>query len=216
MKSSEMIAIAAIAVVVILVFYFITAKGPVRKITIINGTNNSNTTGVSNTTDKTNISGSANNTNKINPVSANKTNTTNSTVSAEDDGKISITNPGDSGVEISVEIADNSVTRAKGLMGRASLGEYDGMLFVFGSSARHSFWMFNTSIALDAVFIAENGTVVDILQMAPCGINPANCTGYMPKADAKYVLEVNRGFSERHGIVINKSWLVLDSLKTGN
>ncbi|MCX6768583.1 MAG: DUF192 domain-containing protein, partial [Candidatus Micrarchaeota archaeon] len=50
----------------------------------------------------------------------------------------------------------------------------------------------------DAVYISENGTIVDILQMGPCISDP--CPSYPPDADALYVLEVNKGFSERHGI----------------
>ena len=154
MKSSEMIAIAALAIVVILIFYFIIAKGPTRKITI--------------------------------------------------------SNPDGSSVSVDAEIANNTATRAKGLMGRKSLGENEGMLFVFDSSGTHAFWMFNTSIALDAIFMDENGTVVDILQMEPCGLNPASCPHYTPKADAKYVLEVNQGFAERHGITVGKSKMETD------
>lgn len=151
MKSEEMIAIAALAIVVIFVFYFITAKGPTKKITI--------------------------------------------------------SNPDGSSVGVDAEIADNMTTRLKGLMGRRSLGEDEGMLFVFDSSGRHSFWMLNTSIALDAIFMDGNGTVVDILQMEPCGLNILDCPHYTPKADAKYVLEVNQGFAETHGITIGKSHL---------
>ncbi|MDD5172507.1 MAG: DUF192 domain-containing protein [Candidatus ainarchaeum sp.] len=153
MKSSEMIAIAAIAIVVILIFYFIIAKGPTKKLTI--------------------------------------------------------TNPDASSVSVDAEIADNMTTRAKGLMGRKSLGENEGMLFVFDSAGRHSFWMVNTSISLDGIFIDSNGTVVDIIAMEPCGLNILNCPRYTPKADAKYVLEVNQGFAEKNKIAIGKSRLKL-------
>jgi uncharacterized membrane protein (UPF0127 family) len=153
MKSSEMIAIAVVAVVVILILYFIIAKGPTKRLTI--------------------------------------------------------TNPDGSSVSVDAEIADNLTTRAKGLMGRKSLGENEGMLFVFERTGRYPFWMLNTSIALDAIYIDENGTVVDIIQMAPCGLNILDCPRYAPKADAKYVLEVNQGFAERNKIAIGKSKLNL-------
>jgi len=126
--------------------------------------------------------------------------------------KITLTtsaNPESPRVSVNVEMADNPVTRAKGLMGRGSLGESDGMLFVFDAPGRYSLWMLNTTIPLDAIFISEDKTVVDIIGMEPCGFNVTRCKTYTPKADAMYVLEVNRGFSERYGIVIGKSRLEL-------
>jgi uncharacterized membrane protein (UPF0127 family) len=99
-------------------------------------------------------------------------------------------------------VAGNPITRMKGLMGRDSLGADEGMLFIFDTPGMYAFWMLNTTIPLDAIFIAQNGSVVDIIQMAPCGINPLNCPQYAPKAPALYVLEVNQGFAASHGIVI--------------
>jgi hypothetical protein len=116
--------------------------------------------------------------------------------------KITLTNPDGSVVNVSVEVADNPVTRMKGLMGRDSLGADDGMLFIFDTPGMYAFWMLNTTIPLDAIFIAENGSVVDVIQMTPCGLNPANCTQYAPTQPALYVLEVNQGFSLKHGIVV--------------
>jgi len=122
--------------------------------------------------------------------------------------KITITNPDGSEVSVSVEIANSTATRMKGLMGRKSLGGDEGMLFVFDRPSIYSFWMVNTTIPLDGVFIAENGTVVDIIEMAPCGWNITDCPHYIPKAPAKYVLEVNRGFCAEHGIQTGKSRVI--------
>ncbi len=108
-------------------------------------------------------------------------------------------------ISVSVEVADNPVTRAKGLMGRNELGDGDGMLFVFDKQDIYPFWMLNTTIPLDAIYMDSNGTVVDILQMQPCGINITKCRVYTPTADAQYVLEVNQGFSFKHGIQIGIS-----------
>jgi uncharacterized membrane protein (UPF0127 family) len=116
--------------------------------------------------------------------------------------KVTVTNPDGSEVSVSVEIADNPFTRAKGLMGTDTLGDDDGMLFIFDQPGIYSFWMLNTTIPLDAIFINEDGDVVDIIQMEPCGINPFNCPAYKPQAPALFVLEVNKGFSKRHGIVV--------------
>ncbi|MCI0559378.1 MAG: DUF192 domain-containing protein, partial [Nitrososphaera sp.] len=115
------------------------------------------------------------------------------------------------GNEIAVyaEIANNTVTRAKGLMGRTSLAENEGMLFIFDKPAYYGFWMLNTTIPLDAIHIAENGTVVDVIKMQPCGLNVTKCPTYPPREKSKYVLEVNQGFSEKNKITIGKSRMMI-------
>ena len=123
--------------------------------------------------------------------------------------KISITNPGGSLISIDAEIADNPFKMMKGLMGRSSLDENAGMLFVFQSEDIQTFWMFNTTIPLDALFIKENGTVAEIIQMEPCGLNVTKCKTYAPNETARYVLEVNKGFSKRHNIIVGKSTVSL-------
>ena len=68
-----------------------------------------------------------------------------------------------------VEIADTSLERAQGLMFRAELKEYQGMLFIFPISEKHSFWMKNTLIPLDIIWIDENKKIVYIYENAqPC------------------------------------------------
>jgi uncharacterized protein len=119
--------------------------------------------------------------------------------------RINIINADGSQVSVDAEIADNPITQAKGLMGRKSLGETEGMMFVFDKPGRYSLWMLNTTIPLDAVFISEDKTVVDIIAMEPCGFNVTRCKTYTPGADAKYILEVNQGFSKRYGISVGKS-----------
>lgn len=118
---------------------------------------------------------------------------------------ITLVNADGSSVSVDVEIANNSATMAKGLMGRSSLGETEGMLFVFPNEGRYPFWMLNTTIPLEAIHIAANGTVVDIIEMDPCGLNVTACKLYSPKANAKYVLEVNQDFSQRHGVLIGST-----------
>jgi len=109
------------------------------------------------------------------------------------------------GVYVDVELADNMAKRMKGLMFRKSMGENEGMLFVFDYESRHSFWMMNTSIPLDAIHIDSNGVVVDVIRMDACK-SIANCTKtYTPKAPSKYVLEVNQNFSMKNGIEAGKS-----------
>ena len=112
--------------------------------------------------------------------------------------QLTIINGAGQEIHIYVEIADEWPEIERGLMHRESLPEAEGMLFIFLQSGNYPFWMKNTLISLDAIYIAENGTIVDILQMEPCLSDP--CPTYPPGAEALYVLEVNKGFSERHGI----------------
>ncbi|MFN7990706.1 MAG: DUF192 domain-containing protein [Candidatus Micrarchaeia archaeon] len=121
--------------------------------------------------------------------------------------KISISNPGGAQTVVDVEIANSSVIRAKGLMGRTALPEGEGMLFVFDAPSIPGFWMLNTTIPLEAIHFSENGTVVDIIEMEPCGLNITNCPIYRPSKPSMYVLEVNAGFSKRHGIEKGESKL---------
>lgn len=115
---------------------------------------------------------------------------------------------GNSSVEVSkvcfsekcfeVEIADTPSERERGLMNREDLGENSGMFFIFDSEGEYSFWMKNTLIPLDLIWISENLEVVDVKTAEPCA--PEFCDIYTPKGSAKYVLEINAGEAERFGI----------------
>jgi uncharacterized protein len=99
---------------------------------------------------------------------------------------------------VNAEIADTFVKQVKGLMGRKSLAEDQGMLFVFASSGVRKFWMFNTSIPLDMIWINSSKKIIYIEKNAqPCLIN---CTSYGPDKDAKYVLEVNGNYTTKNKI----------------
>ncbi len=98
-----------------------------------------------------------------------------------------------------VEVADTSIARETGLMGRTFLPDDAGMLFVFDSSEAHAFWMKNTLIPLDAIWI-QDGIVVDIQTMTPCDADP--CPVYAPRGNAQLVLEVNAGWSAAHNVSV--------------
>src|SRR6056297_767591 len=70
--------------------------------------------------------------------------------------------------KINVEIADSDKERQKGLMNRTSLCNKCGMLFIFDDERKHSFWMKNTLIPLDIIFINSKLKVVDIFHAQPC------------------------------------------------
>jgi uncharacterized protein len=95
-----------------------------------------------------------------------------------------------------VEIADDAQERARGLMFRRSMPEREGMLFDFGAEQPASFWMENTYIPLDMLFIKENGTVESIAERT----TPLSRAGVASKGPVRYVLEINGGLSERLGI----------------
>jgi len=122
--------------------------------------------------------------------------------------QITLVNKNNESIKVDVDVADDQAKRMRGLMFRKSLGENEGMLFVFDSPGRYGFWMVNTSIALDAIYFDSEGKVVDIIEMEPCGIS--NCPVYMPEKDALYVLEVNKGFSVANKIEKGKSTLILE------
>ncbi len=99
---------------------------------------------------------------------------------------------------IRAEIADSEEERRTGLMFRESLGKSEGMLFIFPDSAVRNFWMKNTLIQLDMIFIAENMTIVKIHHAVPCTSEP--CPLYSSGMPAKYVLEVNANLTSAYGI----------------
>ena len=98
-------------------------------------------------------------------------------------------------LKINIEIADNDLERAKGLMLREELCDNCGMLFVYDGEDERSFWMKNTLIPLDIIFIDENFTVTNIENAAPCNENV--CKIY--NGIGKYVLEVNPGINIKIG-----------------
>ena len=105
------------------------------------------------------------------------------------------------GVIVNVEIADQPEERTLGLMNREILEINHGMLFIFEGEDYWSFWMKNTLIPLDLIFISDQYTIVDIKEdFKPCKVN--NCDTYTSKEKAKYVLEVNSGFVEENNIKI--------------
>ncbi len=102
------------------------------------------------------------------------------------------------GVCFTAELAVTASERARGLMFRDALPDDRAMLFVFPEPGRHGFWMKNTRIELDIVFIGAGRRIVSVAHRAtPCRTEP--CAHYLPEGDAAYVLEVAGGLAERHG-----------------
>ncbi|WP_144635108.1 DUF192 domain-containing protein [Bordetella genomosp. 13] len=94
---------------------------------------------------------------------------------------------------IQAEVADTEEERRIGLMFRETLPGNEGMLFVFDAPDVQCFWMRNTLVPLSAAFIADDGTVVNIEDMAPKTDTP-HCS----RKPVRYVLEMAQGwFAER-------------------
>lgn len=103
---------------------------------------------------------------------------------------------GEKSAEFKVELAVSRSDRGRGLMFRREMPEQRGMLFVFPGEAVRSFYMKNTYIPLDMLFIDAKGEVLGILENVPT-LNEEPRS--VPKP-AQYVLELNGGASARHGI----------------
>lgn len=97
-----------------------------------------------------------------------------------------------------MEIADAPETRARGLMFRRDLPPERGMLFLFGSDRRLSFWMKNTPLSLDMLFIQSTGEIVAIVESTP----PLSVAPISPPVEAASLLEVNAGTAERLGLAV--------------
>jgi uncharacterized protein len=105
--------------------------------------------------------------------------------------------------KIDVEVAENDSERAKGLMFRPFMPDTVGMLFVFERSEPQGFWMKNTMISLDIIYVNEQKKIISIQK---------NATPYSEQTlpsfgNAQYVVEVNGGYCERNGIKVGDSIL---------
>ncbi|MBI2658319.1 DUF192 domain-containing protein [Candidatus Woesearchaeota archaeon] len=109
-------------------------------------------------------------------------------------------------IKINAEIADDNNERANGLMFREGLDENDGMLFVFDEEKAQTFWMKNTLMPLDIIFINEELEIVDIKYAVPCLQDP--CPLYKSSRPATYVLEVGGNFTAKKGIDIGDKILL--------
>lgn len=96
-------------------------------------------------------------------------------------------------VHFDIEIAESDYEIQTGLMYRESMEPDQGMLFIFPDVAMHSFYMKNTQIPLDIIFIDENLKIASFQRDA----QPFNETGLSSKVPVKYVLEINAGLSEK-------------------
>jgi uncharacterized membrane protein (UPF0127 family) len=99
-------------------------------------------------------------------------------------------------VTFQVEVADTPAKREMGLQYRRELADDRGMIFIFPAESQQSFWMKNTPIPLDMIFINRDRKIVGIVEQT----TPFSLDARGVAAPSLYVLEINGGLSKRHGI----------------
>lgn len=97
---------------------------------------------------------------------------------------------------VTAEVALSRVEVATGMMFRESMGENEGMLFVFGAPHQTGFYMKNTTVPLSVAYIDPEGVILEINDLEPLNEEPV----VAQSSNVLYVLEMNRGWFKRHGV----------------
>ena len=113
------------------------------------------------------------------------------------DSVVVLTKSGGESLTVHAEIVDTPVARSRGLMYRRELPEGTGMLFLFPRESRTAFWMKNTLISLDLIFVKDD-RIVSLIQNA----EPLNEKLLQPDAGYTMTLEVPGGYAARHGLKV--------------
>ncbi len=108
---------------------------------------------------------------------------------------------------IQVEVAQTKSSRELGLSGRVSMGNDEGILFVFDTPGKYGFWMKDMNFPLDIIWINENGLVVDIERNLTPGSYPKT---FINEIDATYVLEINAGLAKEFGLFLGSKVKITD------
>lgn len=112
------------------------------------------------------------------------------------DGTLTFVSDGEDLMSIDIEIADTDSARERGLMQRLALPDRSGMLFIFDREQPQSFWMGNTPLGLDLLFVGADSQIVDIDKYN----KPYDPSSIVSDEPAKYVVEVPAGFTDTWGI----------------
>ena len=106
------------------------------------------------------------------------------------------------GFKLTADLALTNEQIEKGLSVKDKLKENEAMLFVFGESAKRSFWMKDMKFPIDIIWLDSDGNVVHIEQnLQPC-VSVLICTSYSPNIESQYVLETVAGFTQRHNVSV--------------
>ncbi len=125
------------------------------------------------------------------------------------DGALEFLREGELLLRIDLEIAATDSAKMRGMMQRTSFPDRSGMLFLFDREEPQQFWMGNTPLALDLIFIDADSQIVDFAKYA----QPFSAESIPSAVPAQYVLEVPAGFSDTHGLIETDrvSWRGTDS-----
>ena len=105
--------------------------------------------------------------------------------------------------EFILEIAQTPQEKQQGLMYRSSLPKNQGMIFVYDIESPRTFWMKNTLIPLDLIFLDSDNIIIDIKHnFQPCISDP--CESYTSKQPAKDIIEINAGLAEELGLEVGE------------
>lgn len=97
--------------------------------------------------------------------------------------------------QVDVQVAQTAKQREIGLMFRTEMPQQEGMLFVFEQPSKLCFWMKNTVLPLTAAFIADDGTIVNLVDM-----KPQTTDSHCAMRPVRYVLEMNQGWFAKRGM----------------
>jgi uncharacterized membrane protein (UPF0127 family) len=100
------------------------------------------------------------------------------------------------GVEFTIEVARTQAEQEKGLMYRKTLGEREGMIFVYDRDQHLTFWMKNTSIPLSIAFLSAEGKIIQIEEMQPFSLEPIRS-----RLSCRFALELPRNAFRELGAV---------------
>lgn len=106
-------------------------------------------------------------------------------------------------ITLAIEVANTKEELEMGLSGRTSIGEKEGMLFIFPKMGQYQFWMKDMLFPLDIVWISDEGRVVSITENALPESYPKKI--FKNDAFAKYVLEMKAGTSRKYGLYLGTS-----------
>jgi uncharacterized protein len=110
--------------------------------------------------------------------------------------------------QFELEIANTAASRGMGLMRRDSMPADHGMIFVFAEEGYHSFWMKNTRIPLDIVFVDAGGTIKSIQKMKPYSLKSVS-----PPKPIKYAIELNEGAAAKAGAKVGDKLVIPEAAR---
>jgi uncharacterized membrane protein (UPF0127 family) len=110
------------------------------------------------------------------------------------------------GSTVRVELALTEAEQAYGLMGRTSLAEGRGMLFVHDGMAKHPYWMYHCKIGLDIVWMDAGHRIVEMSpDTPPCRGKSSTCPNYGGHEPSQYVLELPLGSIQKHRLAVGET-----------